>query len=564
MHKIISFALLCGLFISTPAQSSITFQVDLKEPIRQNLFSETTGDIVVVRGSFEGWQSNEYKLNNNNNDSVYTGTFTINADLISEIEYKYCIIKTTGDIYWEWYPNPGNIPNGNRKLSLKGNHLITPVEKFDLNNSVLPNDNGKIVFNIGELKEDFLQLKRSLEEIHCALYEYTNREEFDSLFTIQFKKINKPREYNEFYNIVFPLLVKVGCMHTGIWMPGEFWNLGTNNFFPLQLKLIEGKAMVTGYYNDTAQVPIGSVIMQINSRPMDEVIKDVENSIVSDAMNRQFQKAGFEKRFPMVYASIYGFPEEYVITYAPPGSKTRITTKLITTDLESVRKVTFKNFNHPPLTSDLVEGKNIAIIKIPSFAFYDRVKYFTGFLDSSFMEIKNKNIDNLILDLRGNDGGDPFCPVPLLSYLEKKPVKYFAEEYGHYSEFAKPIPLAENNFTGNLYTLIDHHCGSTNGHFCALLKYHKIGKLVGSEGGATYKCNARVEEFRLKNTHLIVNVARRTYKAAVEGMDKTKGVEPDYTVEQSYEDFLNGKDTIMEFTQNLIFNKNNETINQGE
>ncbi|MCW8823090.1 MAG: hypothetical protein OQK63_03335, partial [Ignavibacteriaceae bacterium] len=68
----------------------------------------------------------------------------------------------------------------------------------------------------------------------------------------------------------------------------------------------------------------------------------------------------------------------------------------------------------------------------------------------------------------------------------------------------------------------------------------------------TYKCNASIEEFSLKNTHLIVNVAQRTYSAAVEGMDKTKGVEPDYVVEQNYKDFLNGKDTVLEFTLNLI------------
>ena len=200
----------------------------------------------------------------------------------------------------------------------------------------------------------------------------------------------------------------------------------------------------------------------------------------------------------------------------------------------------------------LIEEKSIAVIKIPTFSFYDRVEYFTRFVDSSFLEIKNKNITNLILDLRGNDGGDPFCSVPLFSYLEKVPVKYFAKEYGRYSEFGNPIPLAKNHFTGNVYTLIDHHCGSTNGHFSALLKYHKVGKFVGLEGGATYKCNANVEEFSLKNTHMIVNVAQRTYIAAVEGMDKTKGVEPDYFVEQTYKDFLNGKDTALEYALKLI------------
>ena len=556
MYKIISFALLWGIFISASAQRKITFQVDLQQPITQNLFSETAGDIVVVRGSFEGWQSNEYRLNDDNNDSIYTGTFIINADLNSEIEYKYCIIKNKEKVFWEWFPEPDNIPHGNRKLSLTGRPQTTPIEKFHLINSIKRNNNGKIIFEINELEEDFIQLRRALEEIHCALYEYTDKEKFNRLFENQFKQINKPMEYHQYFNIVVPVLVKVGCMHTGIWMPGEFWDLGENNFFPLQLRLIEEKAVVIGRYNDTAQIPIGSVILKINSRPIDEIIKEVENTIFADAMNKQFQKAGFEKRFPMIYSSIYGFPGEYIITYTLPGRKTEMTTKLIPTNQESVRKITFKNFNYPLLTLDLIEEKNIAVIKIPSFAFYSRVEYFTKFLDTSFREIKNKNITNLILDLRGNDGGDPFCSVPLFSYLEKEPVKYFAKEYGRYSEFAKPVPLAENNFTGNIYTLIDSHCGSTNGHFCALLKYHKIGKLVGTEGGATYKCNAKVEEFRLKNTHLIVNVARQTYRAAVWGMDKTKGVEPDYVIEQTYEDFLNGKDTVIEFTQNLILNKN--------
>jgi hypothetical protein len=56
---------------------------------------------------------------------------------------------------------------------------------------------------------------------------------------------------------------------------------------------------------------------------------------------------------------------------------------------------------------------------------------------------------------------------------------------------------------------------------------------------------------------MIVNVARQTYSAAVKDMDKTKGVEPDYKVEQTYKDFLNGKDTVMEFTLNQILQKEN-------
>jgi len=149
-----------------------------------------------------------------------------------------------------------------------------------------------------------------------------------------------------------------------------------------------------------------------------------------------------------------------------------------------------KNFNHPELGFEVIEERSTAIMTIQTFIYYDRVPMFKEFLESCFQEIHEKKIANLILDLRGNDGGDPFCAVPLFSYLENESVPYFAEPYGKYSSLAEQIPLAENHFTGNLFTLIDGRCFSTNGHFCSLLKYHKIGKFIGTEGGATYKCNA--------------------------------------------------------------------------
>ena len=214
---------LWGSLQTTNAQNKITFQLDLEQALTENQFSESDSDMVVVRGNFEGWQSNEYKLTDDNNDSVYTGTFLIDEDLNSTIEYKFCIVKNNGEVYWEWYPDPENIPHGNRTLPLSGKPQTLPTTKFHLMNLIHPNSDGKIIFSAEELKEDYLQLRKSLEELHCALYEYTSKEVFDSLFEFQFDQINKPMEYNDFYNLVNPLIVKVGCMHTGIWMPGDFW-----------------------------------------------------------------------------------------------------------------------------------------------------------------------------------------------------------------------------------------------------------------------------------------------------------------------------------------------------
>ena len=549
----LSYIILVFTFsLSTHAQNSITFRANLNDVISKGIFLPLSGDSVVVRGSFNGWNTDTCRLSDHSGDSVYSEVFEINGDTGSVIEFKFVIIKASGEIIWESNPDPDNPPYGNRKFTLNGSPQVLPVQEFHLTDLSFHNSKSNRIFSIKELKEDFIQLREALEADHCNLYEYTSKEKFDSLFDRQFNLIDHPMQYPEFFRVLSPINNNIGCMHSNVWMSGSFWQYGKDNLFPLQVKLIEGNAVVSGYYSDTAQIPLGSIILEINSVPIDKIMNDLKNSYSSDGLNKQFQIAQVEKRFPMAYARYYGFPEKYEVMYALPGRKTWARKELIPADIQSVRKIVFKNFNYPPLSVKIIEYKNTAVIRIPSFIFYDRVKYFTNFLDSSFSLIRNKEIKNLILDLRGNDGGDPFCAVPLFSYLEKEPARYFAKEYGRYSDFAKPIPLAENNFSGKIYTLIGKHCGSTNGHFCALLKYNRIGKLVGEEAGSTYKCNARSKEFNLENTGMIINIARAAFSAAVEGMDRTKGIDPDYYVEQTYKDYLDGRDTVMDYTLKLI------------
>ena len=152
-----------------------------------------------------------------------------------------------------------------------------------------------------------------------------------------------------------------------------------------------------------------------------------------------------------------------------------------------------------------------------------------------------------------NDGGDPFCAASLFSFLQTEPLPYFAKSYGKYAELANPLPLPENHFTGKLLTLIDGRCFSTNGHFCALLKYHKIGKFIGQQTGASYICNAgKNMKVDLMNTKIMLYFGRSSFSAAVKGMDKTKPISPDYPVEQSWLDFVNGRDAVMQKAYQVI------------
>ncbi|MBT4333637.1 MAG: hypothetical protein HOD64_10205, partial [Candidatus Cloacimonetes bacterium] len=321
-------------------------------------------------------------------------------------------------------------------------------------------------------------------------------------------------------------------------------------------KMIEGNVVVIGNYNSDSLIPKGSIILEINNTSIEDIYDEMKKNYSADAFNEHFILSQIERRFSLIFARRFGFPEKFSVTYALPGRKTKKTKYENPANIEAVRSVVFDNFNHPELKFEIIEEKNIALMTIQTFIYYDQVPKFKKFLETSFQEINNKNIPDLILDLRGNDGGDPFCAAPLLSYLISEPVPYYAESYGRYSELAEPIPLAENGFNGNLFTLINGRCFSTNGHFCSLLKYHEIGDFVGTEGGATYKCNAgKNTQFDLSNTKIMLYIGRSTFATAVENLDKTQGILPDYYVEQTYKDYLKDKDSILEFTFNLIDKK---------
>lgn len=124
--------------------------------------------------------------------------------------------------------------------------------------------------------------------------------------------------------------------------------------------------------------------------------------------------------------------------------------------------------------------------------------------------------------------------------------------------------MAENHFQGNPFILIDGSCGSTNGHFCSLLKYHQIGKFIGTPGGSSYKCNAGNDtEFILPNSKILITIGRTTYAVAVQGMDKQQPIMPDIYINESYSDFLNSKDIFIECALDQIRSEMNKKQNKN-
>jgi hypothetical protein len=233
-------------------------------------------------------------------------------------------------------------------------------------------------------------------------------------------------------------------------------------------------------------------------------------------------------------------------------------------------------------------------------AFKPYVKY----LDSVFLLLSQQQVPNLVLDIRSNPGGsDPNFEQPMM-YLtdssfkenrlaysiitpdipyekyfwgistshrmdsaEKEDGKMFLRDYFPALVNGKNIQNAKYNpvyhpkspgYKGKLYMLIDEDVASAGSHLASLVKaYARNVTIVGVEtvGGYYYHNGHMPLIYELPNSKIktkfsIVHVEQ---DAPVKpDQPQGRGIIPDHTVWPSYNDFMENRDTQMEYVLKLI------------
>jgi hypothetical protein len=522
-------------------QTRVTFTLNLEPLLEKGLFVPSEGHKVYVRGSFNGWEGTSHELQRMQGSSLYRNTFDLAGHAGDTVTYKFVIQKGPDLFFWEHNPSPANPDHGNRQLVLEQGVLKLPGALFSYNEYF----NWPVVFSQEKLQKDFLQFRKILEETHPALYDYTPKEVLDSLFAVNMGKIDGDLDFDTFLMLMTEVIAQVGCGHSSLWIPGEYWNISPRRMFPLMLHISGGKAYVVGDYSERPQVPPGSELLSINGLPLKEIISRLQSLTSADGFNLSYRMAKVGQHFAVKYALAYGYPEAFQVSYRSPGEGAGNEKMLLPADKSAIDEA-MSTPNELSL-KEVDEGRT-ALLTINSFSYYGEVDMFRSFLDSVFRVIDEKQIGNMLLDLRGNGGGDPFCASYLWAYLQPEPLPYFEDHYGRYDTLANPVPMAPRPFQGNLFTLIDGRCFSTTGHFVGLLKYHGVGKFVGSESGATYTCTGNATYPALDETGIMVGTARvMRYTAAVKNMDPRRGVIPDHPLELTQEDMISGRDAVLEY-----------------
>ena len=416
------------------------------------------------------------------------------------------------------------------------------------------------LYSVGELQTDFKYLRTTLEKTHPNLYLYTPKVALNLFFDSLYKCIINPLTALEFYNLITLVNSKVKDGHTML-LPSEVAvNYFTENgkFFPIYIALLNDKLYVNMNCSGDTLIKEGAEIVSINGIDTKNILQYLFTRQIRDGNNLTYPTWILTTYFKEYFSFSFGHPEIFSITYKVRNADTTTAT-INALSKDSIKF--YRQFKYSKKNSILNEKQGIvlqlnkqlstATLSIKSFD-NDILKSvykqnFDSIIQKIFSQIYNTNIQNLILDVRNNQGGDFEPGKFLLSYLLSHSIKYLSgnKEY-------KIIKPKKNSFKGNLYILINGGSFSSTGILCSYLESTKRGIFIGEEtAGNKIIISGDPMEITLPNTKNIATISTISYVIR-NNYNLGQGVIPAYNIVATIDDIITDKDIIKNLALSII------------
>jgi C-terminal processing protease CtpA/Prc len=443
-------------------------------------------------------------------------------------------------------------------------------------------------------RSDFDLLQHALEEAHPGLYRFSTKAEMDRTFAAERAKLHRPMTRLQFREVVAETLASLRCGHTSMDGDAEMdAAFKSSPAFPLSI-LIEGQRVMV-LLNDTAgdqTIQPGMEIVDINGHKASDLLERFYRVTSADGDIETGKHHDVIGRFSMYYWWLIEQPQVFIITAKDNQGKTVVAKLPGVTDAQ-------RKSNHNPVNAKLMTGaarvmdamhveRKLSFIKDPEIAEI-RLHYFLGndyrqWMHDTFKTLHDKGAKALIIDLRGNGGGEDAYGALLVSELTDKPFRYFDHiniktfkpsfdehldehfDAAAVERFSKQTVAnstggyrltpamvdglneqqpAEQPFMGKVIILTEGGSFSCSGDVCAILHHLHRATFVGEETGGGYWGNnsGRMPTMTLPNSNQRFRFPFFGYWNAVdEDAFRRRGTIPDLQVELKTADLLRGVD----------------------
>ena len=436
-------------------------------------------------------------------------------------------------------------------------------------------------FTPAELRADFTAMYKGLQSAAFNLFAFTPKATLDRAFREFLGELDKPLTlYQAQVRFEqFAALVRMG--HARVDFPFAVWNQHLENggkAFPVNIRVMEGKTMVAQNHSGIEAIARGDEILRMNGSRMAEWLKRTERHV--SAETPYMAHSLMEYDFPMYLWVESGQPRAFNLLLRNAERKTREVRLPARTATEMKA---FAAAQPPTLSLDkpMREAKILAdnVGYLRPGPFYNAeaktgaeqwdVSSFRTFIDDAFTKFNVAQVERLIIDLRGNPGGDNLFSDLMVACFADKPFRFFsnfkvrvspeaiqanadrlqndaaaagpvsrqyAELYarakpGEIVEFDMPLvqPRQDVRFHGKVFLLIDRHSYSNTVAVAALVQDYKFGTIIGEETADMATTFGAMERFKLPNTGIAVGFPK-AHIVRPNGDLRSRGVIPDIAI----------------------------------
>jgi C-terminal processing protease CtpA/Prc len=451
-----------------------------------------------------------------------------------------------------------------------------------------------------ELKGEFTVLRNALEEAHAGLYDHTTKAEMDQFFDDLYQQLDHEMNAIEFYKVLTTMLPKIGNGHTNISLPDGVWDYIDKNarLFPAKIAILNNRVYLHKNWSPVKALPLGSEIVSINGKPGMEIVDQMLQHLTTDKANKTKNYLNLEYFFYYGYSLFIEQTKEYnlvlkneagkVEQYTLPGQP--VDTIILYRDGKPKKEIT--SLPRYPITFEIKQNDKTALLDIAHFNKF--LSTFAGqdydkTIENAFKRIEEEKIEHLIIDLRGNSGGDAEPAIQLFSYLvdgafsytksieaatrDISFLEYVNTDYFNYRSYKKMVtkekgklvvttrpglglqpPAKKHRYNGEVYVLVNGGTFSAASEFAACAHFNERATFIGTETGGNYYTHASgiVLDLQLPSSGFHVDIPLLKYEMDVTGYPKGQGLIPDHVIEPTIHDFLQEKDVQMEFVFDLI------------
>lgn len=431
-----------------------------------------------------------------------------------------------------------------------------------------------------QAREDLNSLYATLQAEHGDLYSRRSKAAYDRKIAELIDRIDGPVRKPEFHLMLHEATAfgRVGHAKTEAAVHDALaYIVSGGAIVPLSVSYFDDAMVVDQWPDRGNDLPPGSRITKIGDMELAE-FEDAARRIISADTDRLL-RAQIELALPVYIHLLLGPVEELTVEFTgPDGEHGSHTIGALTYGemraLQSERKVPQPRRDPSERTfSELDDG--IFYLQPGPFSASDAergesgdqyaIGGFSRFVDEAFEALKQSGARDLLIDLRGNSGGDASFSDLIIARLAREPYRFasryevragpltkrkWAEWEGDAESLAGRIaaalarseagelvavelpmtkPLERNAFRGRVWLLVDRHSYSNAAVVAAMMQDQGIATILGEETADLPTTYGAVESFDLPHSGANI-IYPKAHMVRPSGSELLRGVVPDFPI----------------------------------